>query len=238
MATSAYILGRKRYQRPQALLWSNNPGSLQLIDELNPSLGSIYVPTGQEVGADNELVDGGIDQFLILSDHNRSEINITPRRIEQRQRTVNGRMRSYHVADKLEFTFSWNMLPSRAYSTISEFLGTDTIAVTDPETGQVITPAYSAGQSTLKNTQSEFTADGGAGGVEILKWYENHKGSFWMFLAYDKYSNYGDNSEAYQHLAQYNQIVEVMFSDFNYSIVKRGGNLHDLWNISVSLEEV
>jgi hypothetical protein len=39
-------------------------------------------------------------------------------------------------------------------------------------------------------------------------------------------------------LNRYNQIVQVYFSDFNYSVVKRGATNHDLWNISVTLEEV
>jgi hypothetical protein len=59
-----------------------------------------------------------------------------------------------------------------------------------------------------------------------------------MYLAYDKYSNFGDDNAAFGHLAQYNQIVQVYFADFNYSLVKRGGNNFDLWNISVTLEEV
>ena len=43
MTTSAYMSGRKRYQRPQAALWSNNAGTLT---------GGLYVPNGYEVGAD------------------------------------------------------------------------------------------------------------------------------------------------------------------------------------------
>ena len=35
-----------------------------------------------------------------------------------------------------------------------------------------------------------------------------------MFLAYDKYRNFGNNAEAFDHLDQYNQIVQVYFSDF------------------------
>jgi hypothetical protein len=212
MATAAYITGRKRYQRPQAVLWSNNPGTLSE---------GLYVPNGYEVGADVPLETDPdlIDQFLILSDHNRGEITINSERLEQRQRTINGRMRSYHIADKLKFDWSWSMLPSRAFYQNAEF---------DPATG--ISP--------YQNITQEFTSDGGAGGVEILDWYENHKGPFWMYLAYDKYSNFGDDNEAFGHLAQYNQIVQVYFADFNYSIVKRGGNNFDLWNISVTLEEV
>ena len=212
MATAAYITGRRRYQRPQAVLWSDNPGTLSE---------GLYVPNGYEVGA---AVPGGtdpdlIDQFLILSDHNRGEIDISTERLEQRQRTINGRMRSYHIADKLNFSWSWSMVPSRAFYQNAAF---------NEETGK----------SPYQNNTQEFTSDGGAGGVEILDWYENHKGPFWMYLAYDKYSNFGDDNAAFGHLEQYNQIVQVYFADFNYSIVKRGGSNFDLWNISVTLEEV
>jgi len=212
MATAAYITGRKRYQRPQAVLWSDNAGTLSE---------GLYVPNGYEVGA---TVPGGtdpdlIDQFLILSDHNRGEIDISTERLEQRQRTINGRMRSYHIADKLNFSWSWSLLPSRAFYQNAAFNET-------------------TGISPYQNNTQEFTSDGGAGGVEILDWYENHKGPFWMYLAYDKYSNFGDDDAAFGHLEQYNQIVQVYFADFNYSIVKRGGNNFDLWNISVTLEEV
>ena len=58
-----------------------------------------------------------------------------------------------------------------------------------------------------------------------------------MYLAYDKYTNFGTNDAAYAHLGQYNQIVQVYFSDFNYSVTKRGGSNFDLWNVSVTLEE-
>lgn len=212
MATSAYLTGRRRYSRPQAALWSDNAGTLT---------DGVYVPNGYEVGADApvEADTDLLDQFLILSDHNRGEINFTPQRIEQRQRTVNGRMRSYHIADKISINLSWNLLPSRAFYQNAEF---------DPETG--ISP--------YQNNLQEFTADGGAGGVELLDWYNNHKGPFWMYLAYDKYSNFGTDNAAFGHLAQYNEIIQVYFADFQYSVVKRGGNNFDLWNISVTLEEV
>lgn len=215
MATAGYITGRKRYQRPEAVLWSNNSGTLT---------NGLYVPNGYEVGA---AVPGGtdedlIDQFLILSDNNRSEISFDKERIEKRQRTINGRMRSYHIADKLKISMSWNMLPSRAYSEVANF--------------------NSSGASPLKNTTGEYTSDGGAGGVAILDWYNSHPGPFWMYLAYDKYSNFKTNGEidnnSFDHLSQYNEIIQVYFADFNYSVVKRGGSTYDFWNISVTLEEV
>jgi hypothetical protein len=204
------MIGRKRYARPQAILWSENSGTL--VDGL-------YVPSGQEIGTDTEITSGGIDQFLILSDHNRSELSFTKERIETRQRTINGRMRSYHIADKNKINFSWTNLPSRAYPLYPNF-GED-------------------GSSPYRGINNvEYTADGGAGGMEVLDWYEKHQGSFWMFLAYDKYKNFGTDDDAYGHLGQYNQVIEVYFSDFNYTVSKRGQGNHDLWDISVSLEEV
>lgn len=215
MASSTYLNARKQYQRPQGILWADNSGTLT---------NGIYVPNGYEVGADvGEETDTTLfDQFLVLSDHNRSEISFSSDRIEQRQRTINGRMRSYHVADKLKISFSWTMLPSRSFNLLPKFDSNG-----DP---------YDYTQDDL--TLNEYTADGGAGGVQVLDWYKNHPGSFWMYLAYDNYSNFGNDNAAFDHLAEYNEIIEVYFADFNYSVVKRGGTNHDLWNISVNLEEV
>jgi hypothetical protein len=58
MATAAYLTGRRRYQRPQAILWSENPGTL--VD-------GIYLPTGYEVGADtgDETDESLFNQFMI-----------------------------------------------------------------------------------------------------------------------------------------------------------------------------
>lgn len=213
MATEAYMLGRKKYQRPQGMMWSENSGTL--VDGL-------YVPNGLEVNSDpgSETDESLFSQFLILSDDNRSPMDFKPERIENRKRMANGRMRSYHIADKMTLSTSWDMLPSRSYS---------------------LRPNYSLedGKSPYANDRSlEYTTDGGAGGVDILKWYENHKGSFWVYLAYDKFSVFGEDDSAYAHLTQYNQLIEMFISDFSYSVVKRGGSTHDFWNISVTLEEV
>jgi hypothetical protein len=56
-------------------------------------------------------------------------------------------------------------------------------------------------------------------------------------LAYDNYPTFGNEESSYNNLNKYNEIIEVFFSDFNYSVVKRGGTNFDLWNISLSLEE-
>jgi hypothetical protein len=194
MATSTYFQNRFQYARPQAIAWANS----------YTVSGGLFLPEGNTEGED----------FLILSDHNRSDINFTKQRLENKQRMISGAMRSYHIADKVNVSWSWEMLPSRAFSG-------------DPGFDSSGLQTYSA---------TEYTADGGAGGVDIVKWYENHPGSFFMFLAYDRFDRF--ESVPYSHLGQYNEVVEVYFSDFDYSVIKRGPTTHDFWNISVAVEEV
>lgn len=183
-------------KRPQAVAWA---------DTFSISEAGLLVPGGTEEGED----------FLILSDHNRSEINFTKQRLENRQRMISGSMRSYHIADKTSVSWSWDMLPSRAYSGDPAFDNTGTV------TANGLTP---------------YTVDNGAGGVDIVKWYDNHPGSFYMFLAYDRFDNF--TTTPYSRFGQYNEVIEVLFAGFDYSVVKRGGETHDFWNISVTLEEV
>lgn len=194
MATKNYMEGRVRWARPQGLLFSNNAGTLS---------DGIFVPIGDEN-----------TDFIICSDHNRGEISFNQQRIENRLRTINGTMRSYHTADKLSLSVSWNNLPSRSYSA----------SVAYDEAGK-----YTGGAT-------EYTADGGAGGVQLLEWYENHPGPFYVFLSYDKYTAF--NADQYNHLSQYSQVLHMYFSSFDYNVSKRGATNHDLWNVSMALEEV
>ena len=227
MATSTYMLGRKKYARPQGMLWSENAGTL--VEDPNSDTDpkqKFYVPIGYEINANTgtEPDTSLFNQFLILSDNGRSPIDFKPTRIEIRERMINGRMRSYHVADKMQITVSWDNLPSRAFAFMPNF-GSD---------GQSSMTGH-MGQAKYKDEQ--HTTDGGAGGVELLDWYNNHQGSFWIYLAYDNYANFGKEDDAYGHLAQYNEIMEVFFSNFSYTVTKRGNSTHDLWNVSVTLEE-
>jgi hypothetical protein len=194
MATREYIENRWKYTRPQAIAFANNFG---VLDD------GLLVPEGTE-----------FEDFIILSDDNRAEISITPTRIENKRRMINGTMRSYHIADKNEYSVDWENLPSRSFNE-------------DPNFGD--TGIKAAGLT-------QYTSDGGAGGVEILKWYENHPGPFYMFLAYDRYDKF--TTDKYNNLSKYNDVVEVYFSSFNYNVVKRNGSTFDFWNISLSLEEV
>ena len=202
-----YMQKRKKYNRPSGMLWSENAGTL---------INSLYIPYGLEVGADATLeVDKTLaDQFLILTDDNRTPLDFSDERIEKRERMINGRMRSYHTADKMKISTSWNMIPSRSHSDVPSF---------DPATG--LSP------------HTSYTSDGGAGAADMLEWYDGHKGSFWVFLAYDRKGIFKGTESPYDHLQQYNQIVEMFISSFSYSVEKRGTKF-DYWNVSVTLEEV
>lgn len=195
MVSSAYLNSRKKWDRPQAIIWSNNSAGI---------VNGVPQITGSE-GED----------FIILSDHNRDPIDFSIDRIENRKRMVNGHMRSYHIADKLRVSTAWSLLPSRSYNK-------------DPD--------FSENGNTTAASLVEYTADGGAGGADLLNWYNNNPGSFYMFVSYDKNSKLTD--VPYQNLATYSDVIEVYFSSFNYNVIKRGATNHDLWDVSVSLEEV
>jgi hypothetical protein len=459
--------GRKKYQRPQGLLFANNSGTTVASDGQ-----SFYLPLGNEVGQDEYTGNG--NEFLLLTDDNRSSINFSVTRIEKRERTINGRMRSYHVADKLKIDVSWDLIPSRAFSQNPDFdsntgqtslrskplrtgyldpqrkvkltyssdekyikvggleytypdktvtmpnklvyvpgdivwadeertvairipgeiywedqfvvkareqegsifweeqtkedlavlpgniyfddqINTKLVAVEkqvywadETKTTKIVVPAYvefaeveetvrvkepdeiilteqtslervkepssviisgeteevrvkepdeivvlqatvqtrkksnenpyvllpgdtvvvegktiilpktkqyvsriatltdefTGTRATTANSQ-QYTTDGGAGGVEILDWYERYTGSFWVYLSYDKYNNFDiiysngelDFDSRYNNIGKYNQVIEMFFADLSYSVQKRGGTDHDLWNISLTLEE-
>ena len=76
----------------------------------------------------------------------------------------------------------------------------------------------------------------------MFTWYRNTTGPMWVFLSYDNYDNYVDdagnpNSETqFSQIKEYGERKQMFFSEFGYSIEKRG--LYDMWNISVGLEEV
>lgn len=180
--------------RPQAMLWSQNPGVLD---------NGYYVPQGTE----------GND-FIIVSDHNRSEISFSNERIETRQRMINGGMRSYWIADKLKISSSWERLPSRPFDG----------NVTFDANGNIVTANYIS-----------YTVDGAAGGMDMLSWYETHPGSFYLFLSYDKYRTNG--YENYNRLQTYSQVLKVYFSSFEYNVEKRSGGGFDFWTVNVSMEE-
>jgi hypothetical protein len=266
MATANYMNGRVEYRRPQALIFADNSGDLQSqwtatgktgvtlagsftvmvlngveniivgqtvektagvgafgagatvvsISGTTITLSVAHATSGSvtfRTGSTSFVPQGAeFESFIIVSDHNRSPLDMSSERIEKRERMINGRMRSYHVADKTKITLSWDNLPSRAFD---------------------LNPSF---DSNGVSTKERFTVDGGAGGNDLLKWYEEHVGSFWVYLAYDKYTVFGTDNPAYGHMHQYNQVLEMYISDFSHKVTKRGG-LFDFWDVSITLEE-
>jgi len=287
-----YISNRQKYERPQGMLWAE--------DYIAPTTtNEVLAISGFEFGSDALVAN---QTFLILSDHNRSSIDVSTDRIQNRERMINGRMRSFHVADKIKISTSWEMLPSRRSATYSNFRATIsapiTSAVGDGQTityiatgtaikltvGEYVsisgmsidgynktnaeilsvteganttftvsgtttgTPTYTDAKITTTESRTnyyapdEYTVDGGAGGADVLDWYENHTGPFYVYLSYDKPKNFKSDSNlnngSYARLSEYSEVVEMYISDFSYTIVRRGGTNYVFWDISVTLEEV
>lgn len=211
MASSSYINGRWNLgglpKRPQAIAWSKTYGTKDTHTYIAGA--TMLVPTGVEY-----------QDFIVLSDDNRQPIEYSCERIENRKRTINAKMRSYHVADKLRISLNWEMIPSRAFNKNPEFNA-------------------STGKPTAANL-IQYTSDGGAGAEEMKNWYNNNPGSFWVMIATDKYNNMLDENQdpQFDRLSEYNELVEVYFASFDLSVVKRGRNTYDFCNVSVTLEEV
>lgn len=206
---------RWEWTRPNFVTLSENQGRY-FVNETDPNnVSRLWLPEGTE-GED----------FLLLSDHNRSSAPFATERIGARKRMINGDMRAYHVADKLSLTLSWDDLPSRAYSTIGGYADW----VNNP------------------NGCAKFTVDGGAGGVEMMNWYNSHKDSVWAFFSFDGVGSDDVHNDVV--FRGYGRVYEMMITDFNYEVTKRssgfpvtnGGNTEvlflDLWNVSMTLEEV
>jgi hypothetical protein len=206
---AAYMDARQKYNRPQGIVFCTDYEYVDNPGQENSEY-TLLVPKGTE-----------FEDFIILSDHNRGQISMNGYRIEQRDRMINGTMRSYHIADKMNIATSWTNLPSRAFSGDPNFNGIGDSPLID---------------ETKSAPSGSYTADQGAGGVDLLNWYENHAGAFYVLLAYDNYDNF--TYDKYGRLNEYNEVKQMFFSDFSYDIVRRGDFTHDFWDVSLSLEEV
>lgn len=60
-----------------------------------------------------------------VTDHNRSPLQISIERIEDKRRMANGTLRKYVVADKRTFNVSWTNLPNSAEHTVDGYWGAD-----------------------------------------------------------------------------------------------------------------
>jgi hypothetical protein len=81
------------------------------------------------VATRNNLAYSSANQlrFRRVSEHNRQPLSINIDRIEQSSRMANGTTRKYFVADKLNISVSWEMLPSFRNETVDGAWGAEDI---------------------------------------------------------------------------------------------------------------
>ena len=77
---------------------------------------TVFLPVGSLLYFDTgtDLVN---PTWTKLTEHNRQPASIQINRIEKTQRTSNGTMRKFFIADKKSISVSWNMIPT--YSTMT-----------------------------------------------------------------------------------------------------------------------
>lgn len=222
--SNEYMQNRKKWSRPQAMLWADNAG-------VSSEFG--YIPNG---------VEG--QEFIILTDHNRADVQRVQTRIENRSRMINATSRSYWVADKVGVSTSWTNLPSRMASSVVGF----------DEFGHILTNVGA----------TVYTVDNAAAAQQIKEWYDFHNGSFYVYLSYDigtaiQYLRDDDSNlidsggsitydiNAAVKLApandldsfyKYTEVRRMYFSSFDYTTTKRGVATYDMINITLALDEV
>jgi hypothetical protein len=84
--------------------------------------GSILQIQGYDSSANGG--DGSL-KYNKVSEHNRSQFDISTDRIEKQQRMSNGTLRKFFIADKKTFTLSWDMLPSYRTLTVDGAWGAE-----------------------------------------------------------------------------------------------------------------
>lgn len=82
---------------------------------------TVYLPVGSLLYIDTSTTD--TPTWAKLSEHNRQPMSIGQNRIQKVTRMSNGTLRKFFIADKREFSTSWNMLPSFSSMTVDEGYG-------------------------------------------------------------------------------------------------------------------
>jgi hypothetical protein len=102
-AALTYSPGNKVYY--SGLLWKRKTGAAITAGQ-TPASGSTYWETSNDIA------------WVKLSEHNRQPLSLDHNRIEKSQRMSNGTLRKFFIADKKNFSTSWEMLPSRSTLTV------------------------------------------------------------------------------------------------------------------------
>lgn len=231
MATAADVQKRKKYNRPQGVIFADLATRKEVSNKPGGAKFMAWVPEGKE----------GTD-WIILSDHNRTELGFTVERVENRKRMIDATMRSYHTADKYSLSLAWSDLPSRS---------------------SMYVPTIDTGTETLViPTGCMATVDGGAGGSELKWWYDSHPGPFYVLLHYDDYKSIevlepviddvSPDVVRFEAQKYYKHAKFMFFDSFSDDVVKRTQYVdsarvaetadkylieYDTWNISMGLVE-
>ena len=107
-ATATYSPGQKVYYN--GLLWKRKTGAQTTIGQ-TPASVSAFWESNSEIN------------WAKLSEHNRQPLSLDHNRIEKSQRMSNGTLRKFFIADKKNFSTSWEMLPSFQNLTVDGGLG-------------------------------------------------------------------------------------------------------------------
>lgn len=210
MVSTGYLAGRTKWVRPQAMIWSDVRFTLKH--------GAFTPPLTAAEGMD----------FLVITDHNRGPISISPSRIESRARMISGTSRSHFTADKTKISTNWSMLPSRVAQT----------------------PVFFNDDGSLSAESGiPYVADNASCAIDMRDWHTVHTGSFYVYLSFDLGAQFDFDSKlaadfddpqaknlANTSMVRYTTEKRMFFESFDGSITKRG--LYDMWDISVALDEV
>lgn len=75
------------------------------------------------------IINGTVDETkkIILSDHNRQDLQISYEQIEKTARMANGTTRKYVIATKKSFPFNWSNLYTNDYNTVDGYAGAESL---------------------------------------------------------------------------------------------------------------
>jgi|GEM_PF-1437631 hypothetical protein len=82
---------------------------------------TVYLPVGSLLYIDTSATD--TPTWAKLSEHNRQPMSINQNRFQKVTRMSNGTLRKFFIADKREFSTSWEMLPSFSNMTVDAGYG-------------------------------------------------------------------------------------------------------------------
>jgi hypothetical protein len=86
---------------------------------------TVFLPVGSLLYVDISATD--TPSWQKLTEHNRRPASIQINRIEKTQRTSNGTLRKFFIADKKSISVSWNMLPTSSTMTVDGGYGANDI---------------------------------------------------------------------------------------------------------------